>query len=284
MASQFTIVVSSSDEYEDCWFPFFTLLSKHWPDCDLPILLNTQKKRFSYPGLRIFCPAVARSSRRDLKWGARLRKSLEQVEDEFILFMLDDYFIRAPVAVDRIREFISWMHRDRLSHIMLYPIPGPNHPCSYPMLVERGDKAVYRFSLQVGLWRTERFRSYLRDHENPWQTERWGTRRAWKLKDSFFCLDERYLRDKGAVIDYPVLGGIVGGKWVSEKVVHLFRQHGIAVDYSKRGFYEPRTAHKLSTRLSKRIANLPGGLWSLFDLYFRSRAAPVMRSKGRGPA
>ena len=46
--SQLTVFVSSRDDYEDCWVPFFTLLKKYWPDCRLPIVLNTQQKHFAF--------------------------------------------------------------------------------------------------------------------------------------------------------------------------------------------------------------------------------------------
>ncbi len=53
--SQLTVFVSSRDDYEDCWVPFFTLLKKYWPDCRLPIVLNTQQKHFAFDGLDITC-------------------------------------------------------------------------------------------------------------------------------------------------------------------------------------------------------------------------------------
>ncbi len=266
--TRFTLLVSSSDAYEDCWIPFFALLSKYWPKCDHPIVLNTNTKDFSYPGLDITCPMVSERYGRNLPWGARLKKSLEFVQDDIILFMLDDYFIQSPVVVDKVEELVELMKKDNLSHIMLYPIPGPNHMSQYPMLVERGQMAEYRFSFQVGLWRKERLASYLRDHEDPWHAERWGTRRAWRVKDSFYCIDEAYYAQEGPIIDYLVTGGMIGGKWAGESIVNLLKSNDIAMDFTKRGFYKKDESSGFLYGLKKRLESIPGGLRSMFDLYF----------------
>lgn len=268
MKSKFTIFVSSSDAYEDCWIPFFTLLDKYWPNCSLPIVLNTNTKEFSYPGLNISCPMVSARSGRKLAWGARLKKSLEFVQDDIILFMLDDYFIQSPVVVDKVEELVELMEKDDLTHIMLYPIPGPNHMSQFPMLVERGQRAEYRFSFQVGLWRKERLSYYLREHEDPWHAERWGTRRAWTVKDSFFCLDKSNFEKNGPIIDYLVTGGLVGGKWVGEEVVSLFEDNSIEVDFSGRSFYNKDEPSKFPYAIIDRVKGLPMGFTSLLDLYF----------------
>jgi hypothetical protein len=267
MNDQFTIVVSSCDAYEDCWVPFFSLFKRHWPDCENRIVLNTETKIFEFPGLSITCPTVARNSRKEYGWGERFLKCLDTIETEFILLFLDDYFIRAPVRTHAICEFVSLMQRAGLSHIALVSLPGPNRPSSYPGLLERGEKAPYRFSLQVGLWRKNRLKLYLRGHENPWQSEIWGTKRAWRIKDSFYCFDGF---DKGSyrkIVDYDDTGGIARGKWIKDKVVEMFREDKIEMDFSRRGFYDPEQRVALSVRLRRKILNIPSQLRSLAGLY-----------------
>lgn len=47
-----TMMVSSTDSYEDCWNPYFLLMQKFWPDCPYPVVLNTEEKSYAYPTLR----------------------------------------------------------------------------------------------------------------------------------------------------------------------------------------------------------------------------------------
>lgn len=39
-----TMVVNSCDSYDDTWDLFFRLLSINWPNCDIPITINTESK------------------------------------------------------------------------------------------------------------------------------------------------------------------------------------------------------------------------------------------------
>ena len=52
MDRKFSVFVNSTDSFEDCWFPFFSLFKTFWPEFGGKIYLNTEAKQFCYPGLR----------------------------------------------------------------------------------------------------------------------------------------------------------------------------------------------------------------------------------------
>lgn len=257
MSSKFSILVSSCDAYEDCWNPFFTLFNQYWPQCEVPIVLNTETKSFTYPGLDIVCPTPCKTDKRRYAWGERLLKSLDFIESEIVLLMLDDFFIKSPVQVDRIYELVDLMYRDNLSHILLTNASGPNRRSSYPLLLEREQHAAYRLCLQIGLWRKSRLRFYIRGHENSWLTEIWGTKRAWRVKDTFFCIDKSLQQTQGKIIDYDMTGAITRGKWNEEKVVELFKKHGINMDFSVRGFHKAREQAPFPAVLERKLRKFP---------------------------
>lgn len=267
MRSGFTVLVNSCDAYQDCWEPFFCLFRKHWPDCDAPIVLNTESRSFVFQGLDIRCPCVSRTAGRQLGWGGRLMRTLDVVETDIVLLILDDFFILSPVQTGVVRGFVDLMASDDLTHILLSEAPGPNKPSPYPLLVARGQRAPYRLSLQVGLWNRDRLKSYLRPHESAWQTELWGSRRAWRKQDSFFCLDVEG-HDRVLPVEYFDTGGIARGKWIESKVVPLFKAHGIGVNFSERGFYDPMERPTRLRRIRNRILTLPTELRSRADLWF----------------
>ncbi len=41
---QLTVFINTSDNFEDCWDPFFKLFRLYWPDCPYKIVLNTEKR------------------------------------------------------------------------------------------------------------------------------------------------------------------------------------------------------------------------------------------------
>ena len=88
------ILVLSCDKYEPCWKPFFTLLDKYYPNHPEAYLLCETKK----------CDYSKTINVDSENWCERFRKALEQIEDDYVLVMLDDFFIRKPVDTKRINE------------------------------------------------------------------------------------------------------------------------------------------------------------------------------------
>src|SRR5688572_20936347 len=103
MNSLYSIVVNTTDSFEDCWQPFFKLFDKYWAGSKPSIFLNTETKDFSYSGLDITCSKVAGSNPTSrIAWGECLLRCLEKIDTEMILYLQEDYFINAPVRVDQI--------------------------------------------------------------------------------------------------------------------------------------------------------------------------------------
>lgn len=88
------ILVVSCDKYEACWKPFFKLLDKYYsshPKC----YLLTEKKKCPY------CYTINVDSN---IWTKRLRVALERIEDDEVMILLDDFFIRRKVDEERINN------------------------------------------------------------------------------------------------------------------------------------------------------------------------------------
>jgi hypothetical protein len=69
--------------------------------------------------------------------------------------------------------------------------------------------------------------------------------------------------DRFEIIPY-VFTGIISGRWC-EKVMPLFEQNEIVVDYKKRGFYES-VNRSLGARLQAKIKRFPLEVRSSLDL------------------
>ena len=244
------MLVNSTDSYEDCWAPFFTLFAKFWPSCAFPILLNTEAKELSWPGLSLRASRVARGLPRPPPWGECLLRCLDLVDGEIVLYLQEDYFLSAPVDVARIETLARRMLDEGHGHISLTnfskeqpwrPLPGD------PLLCAVDQRASFRINLQAGLWNKRVLRQHVRRHENPWQFEVWGTARAHRVRESFLCVNPDALA-RGEVAVFPYFPtGIVEGRWQREAVLPLFQQHGLEVDFSRRGFHD-REAPKVQRR------------------------------------
>lgn len=88
------LLILSCDKYEPCWKPFFTLLEKYYPHHPKCFLVTETKN----------CPYCKTINVDTPIWTNRFLKALRQIDDEEILVMLDDFFIRKPVDEERINN------------------------------------------------------------------------------------------------------------------------------------------------------------------------------------
>jgi len=229
-----TIVVSSCDNYEDTWYPFFKILEEQWPDRPYPIVLNTESKSFDYEDMDIMTFNFYKSGQK-IQWGKRLIKTLENIDSEYIVFLLDDFFLLDRVDQKRIDECLDWMNKDKnIAVFSFWRTHQPNiKDNKYPHFEKRPQEAEYRLNCQAAVWRREKLISYIRPHENPWQWELLGSKRSSRYKEDFYSAieGEPYI----FVYDWFSGGGVHRGKW-TKNIEALFEKHGIEIDYSRRGF------------------------------------------------
>jgi hypothetical protein len=244
-----TVIVNSTDSFSDCWDPFFALFAAYWPDCPYQLVLNTELKDFRYSGLNVRASRVGASQvPGSAGWSESLIRCLSYLDTDYILYLQEDYFLNARVDQRLISEYADIIAREQYSHIRLMELPSNEayspHP-QYPLIWGLPQRAVYRISLQAGLWSRKQLLSYLRPGESGWQFERWGTRRAQATPDSFFCqnLDD-FNRSGRYVIPYMPTG-LIHGKWYEPAVVDLFDRHRLNMDYSVRGFWRPSPYQRL---------------------------------------
>jgi hypothetical protein len=237
----YCLLVSSCDAYADCWLPFFTLLARYWQPKSHEIYLSTETKGFAFPGLTIRCPRVGLTPRLELAWSDRLLRCLEAIPYEIVLYLQEDYFLTDTVDVDFISYLVELMKYEAISHIGLErgltAKPGPKSVYAFLSYIDQ--RAEYRISAQAGLWKVSALKSYLRRHEDVWEFEWYGTRRAWRRPDTLMYVDADYEAAHGKKVMPYEPTGIVQGRWVREIVEDLFLTNGIAVDYDSRGFHDP---------------------------------------------
>ena len=251
-----TVLVNSTDRFEDCWDPFFKLFNTYWPDCSYPIVLNTETKMFTYPGLDLRASLIASTEETDngmqISWSECLMRCLRNISTDHVLYLQEDYFINSPVDAGLIAEFLGIMKRNNIAHIRLMErdIKETYRQSKlHPLLWEISPMANYRIGLQAGIWKRESLLGYLVPGESGWQFERRGTRRSYAVDELFLCQNlDHFNRSNRYPIPY-IPTGIVKGRWYAPAVIPLFDDHGIEVDFLKRGIYDPSTWDLLRARI-----------------------------------
>lgn len=241
MVRNCTILINSSDKYCDTWMPFFKLFKKNWPDCPYPIILNTESMSYCDQKLEVKCLNIYRPNEKS-DYGERLLRHLSEIKTEYVIMLLDDFFLRSQVRTEKLEFLIDEM--DKHPDIATFSFEAINDSDNiddgvYGDYVLRNQCCEWKFNLQGALWRKDVLVSLIKPHENPWDLERMGTIRAFDCADKFYALKKQ----EQSPIDYGkksgLTWGIVRGKWVESSVVDLFRENGIEVDFQERGFLQP---------------------------------------------
>lgn len=252
MAERCTLLVNSCDAYDDLWVPFFTILMHRWKPIPYPIVLNTESKSFSFPNLDIRTFQFY-DEKDNVPWGERLIKTLQHIDTEYVLCMLDDFFLLEDVEQARIDECMRWMDADHnIAVFSFWRTRQPNiRDNRYPHFEKRPQNGEYRFNCQAALWRRDKLLQYIRPHESPWEWEIYGSIRSRRYKESFYSAieGEPYV----FVYDWFAGGAVHRGKW-TRGVSGLLNNYNIKIDYSTRGF--ETDANPIITRVFYKLIDI----------------------------
>nr|WP_305181931.1 hypothetical protein [uncultured Schaedlerella sp.] len=253
-----TMLVNSYDGGEDLWEGFFCALKVQWPTFDLPVVLNTESKQFSYPGINIRSLHMYKSGE-NVAWGRRLIETLKKIETEYVLFFLDDFWLDAPVDVDFFEQCRVWMRNNPdVACLSFQRTRGQNiRDGRFERFEKRPQKGEYRMNCQAALWKRENLIKDIRPHESAWEWEIYGSIRSQRYMENIYTLIEGGVK----VFSYNLsMGGVIHrGKWCKEVVIPLEKKYGLKIDYSQRGFWEdwaelnPKNKRRLLRGIKNRI-------------------------------
>jgi hypothetical protein len=264
----YTILVNTTDSFEDCWVPFFTLFKKFWPNYSGTIYLNTETKSFEFPGLNIVpVHNNVDNYKKDITWSECVSRALDKIDQDIILYLQDDYFIKDFVKEDIVNDYALLMENNAIDclHLTDQHSAGPFHPSPFEGLKVIDTKAPDRISCQAAFWKKDILKSYLRKDESGWQFETYGTKRAHFIKHNFYAVDRSIVvLNKYELIPY-IFTGIVKGKWLPE-VEGLFADNHIEMDFSKRGFLPVGAKLPFGKLLKNYIKRKPKEFKSWLDL------------------
>ena len=238
-------LMSSCDDYEDLWEPFFECLDKFSKGLDdsisLSVYLNTEKKQF-HPKKNLDINVVTLNQKEDKKlpWSKRLIDVLKRLQEEYVFLVLDDYFVCDEIAWNLFDEILEIMDNDR--SIASFQLFGTRARNNAPELYEKSTELKYSLMERDGrkthfvptIWRKSILLKWLRPWESIWAFESCGSARArrWNYPEKVMVVDNP------PVYDYIWIrncSAVINGKWLAEKeLIEFFEQNEILVDWNRR--------------------------------------------------
>lgn len=234
------LVVSTSDDYETTWYPYFELIKIYWKNHPKKIYLNTETKQYFDEELAIknvIC------TDKKCSWSYRLYNCLAQVEEEYIFFSLEDFFLLGEVRDEVIERCLEWMEENQaISVCRLMPSNSNKLKAieKYGDFRLAGDDISYRLDTQFALWRKKDLMSFINLDEDPWQFETEGTKRIIGTEKLFlWCYSsvaENVLISAYPYHIYQLNGyGVAWGRWLWNNKIWFKSNNIKGVKYHKLG-------------------------------------------------
>ena len=220
-----TITVLSCDKNEDLWEPFHHCMEKYWPLHPEVIYFTETKTNPFYKTISV--------PHNLAEWTRGVREFLNQINDEIILLMIDDIFIRRRVDTLKITFAEIILHREQNAAMMNFEQSWSDTdlPTEYDGWKRRKHGSPYEVSLMCGLWNRAKLIHVLDRNCDPWTIELSQDPKGY----------DYYIRSGDPIIDWGYKTfqpcGLVKGKW-AEEIVPFFEAEGIKINYSERGFHK----------------------------------------------
>lgn len=215
------ILVLSCDKNEDTFEPFHHCMEKYYPDHP-EVIYKTETRQNPY--YKTICKNYPLDN-----WTTGVRETLEEIDDNEILVMIDDCFIRNRVDTERIEYARKHLQGNIAMFNFEKSFDTNDEETELEGFKKRKHGSAYEVSIMCGLWNKEKLIKVLEGKYTPWEVE--GNQNN--------CNYEYYINSGEYIIDWGyvtyIFTGICKGKWC-RNIVPFFEQEGIVVDYEKRGF------------------------------------------------
>ena len=210
------ILVLSCDKDVDTFKGFHHCMEKYYPDHPEVIYAT---ETVVNPYYKTICKNYPLD-----KWTRRIRETLAEIDDEQILIMIDDCFIRCPVDIDR----LNYVSKNLTGNIAMFNFEKSfdrnDEECEIIGFKKRRHGSSYEVSLMCGLWDKEKLINVLSFADcDPWTVE-------FRQPN---CNYDYYINNGDFIIDwgYHITGRLVGkikGNWCQETIDFL-KSEGITI-------------------------------------------------------
>jgi len=216
-----TIVVNSSEDNNDIWPFFLESLGDMWSDCPFDVCVVTEN--------RLICNGVVNKDWITFPllkkfWSYRLFSVLQIIQDEYIIFFLDDYYVKKPIKNSAIFGLMSMLDAwPSCSAIYMKHPHSPEDVYGYGVTT---DCRKYHINAQVALWRRVDLIRLLNVLESPWQFERYSFIRSCIRKSKIMYLGGKAVPP----IEYDASGVVARGAWVRKHIDFFIERYGWKID------------------------------------------------------
>lgn len=220
ITKKMSTVVLSFDKYSDIWPVFFKCFEKNWKVSSQTYLI-TNELRDSFTNVTTLCVGPEKS------WSDRARKAIQKIDSEYILLMLEDYFVISPFENKECEKLLDFMEKNKADYLRIYPFPQIKFSNTDNSEIHKiPENLLYGVNLQPAIWKKDYLLKLLgNDDFSAWEFEaRQKNGSNLRINGNIYTVDNKI---------FEMLNGVLQGKWYPPSVKKL-KKIGITIDTSNR--------------------------------------------------
>lgn len=203
---EFSILVGTSDKYISLINGFLENLNKNWITNPFDIYVSLENKTYQgdkYPNVKLINTASK-------DWSNRIYNTLKEIKTEYIIFLLDDYWVLDKIDDSVMIEIFDFVRKNKPNHISYLSKPENYfHNINYLGKTKnlrfyetiKGQK--YPYFIGVGyIYNVDFLKKILRKNETAWDFE---------LNASFRYMNYKTTKNYRFYADKDPLGYMYGG-------------------------------------------------------------------------
>lgn len=221
--NKLAVLYSSCDKNEFLWDGFFLLMKKYWENFDGDIVFNTENKHYVSNEYNF----IYSDCNDENNWSARFYKALEKVPTEYVLIILDDFYIDSYVNDKLLSDCMSQMDKNKKIKGFLFSQLSNNEKKDLLCFEKVSKFKNYRINLKVGLWKKNYLMSLCRNMESPWEYEVLMSVRSFLKNGDIYSIvnsekSKAFPTSEGYLLERGILNVDLRKKYETKYGIHFF--------------------------------------------------------------
>ena len=260
--NQLGFLFMTYDGADFLWEDHFRLLNKYWPNFlenfDAFATMAETKTLKIKDELSIEPLYCAKSK----TFCERIYLALKKLNTEFVFVTIDDYFLKGAVDDYRFKEVFNFLktHKD-IDYVEFENFRSKVTSAEFDLpYLKQLKKRMFLVNLQIGIWRVSSLLKILKQYENAWQFEYYGSIRAIFNKFTALTLENK----TKPIFEYDFGWLVQRGKFDEDTFNYFVTNESVDYELGKKIGFRARTQDNKTTRTVKKIKHLFFALLSFF--------------------
>jgi len=155
------VLVGTCDQYSTLWPNFIKCYEKYFP-YNVPTI---------FAGETITVPKYETHLGGKEAWGKRIKGAVTKIKEDYIFFILEDYYLFFDYGEEQIKQYIKDMDKYDMNRLQISRSDFQSYIKTDSKYLKFHDNSEYSFSMQPSIWKRDWILETCDEEYSPWDFE-----------------------------------------------------------------------------------------------------------------